>query len=82
MYPTRSASQTFDTASWSDDKLTILKTARGSVGPPHLVRKQVMWLEADGTLVIETTSISGGNPSITLRNYYKKAFLFAAQPPC
>ncbi len=79
MYPSRSASQIFDTALWSDGKLTILRTERGPVGPPHVVKKQVMWLMADGTLSVETVSMSGGNPSTTLRNYYKKASLTAVQ---
>jgi hypothetical protein len=61
----------FDTASWSEGKLTVLRTERLPSRPLHPVKKTVIWLEPDGTLVVETT-LGQAVASAPVRNYYKK----------
>jgi hypothetical protein len=71
----RSASRSFATASWSSGRLVIIQTWKGPAAPPHSTRKQLIWLEPDGALVVETTSnLSDPSTSpITVRNYYRKS---------
>lgn len=71
----RSASRSFDTASWSAGRLVIIQTWEGRAAPPHSTRKQLIWLEPDGALVVETTTnLSDPSTSpVTVRNYYRKS---------
>jgi hypothetical protein len=58
----RMMSQSFNTTSWSGSRLSIL-TVYWRDAP----MRQLMWLEPDGTLVVETTKAEKTN-----RNSYKK----------
>jgi hypothetical protein len=58
----RTQSYTFNTTSWSGPRLIIL-----TVSSRDASIKQSIWLEPDGTLVVETTKAGE-----TKRNFYKK----------
>jgi hypothetical protein len=66
--------QIFDTASWNGDKLVIARRWRPS--PPFSVHRQLaIWLDRDGTLVVETSEVTGrlnDPPNMLTKNRYRQ----------
>src|SRR5215204_2013206 len=54
IFSTGSHTQISDTSAWDGQKLIVTTTERG-YGPPHVSMKRTFWLDADGTLIIETS---------------------------
>jgi hypothetical protein len=69
----RSHSQILDTSIWDGQKLVITTTWRGNT-PAHVTRKRILWLDSDGTLLVETsTPPGGGGPWSSTQSRYRRA---------
>jgi hypothetical protein len=68
-----SHNQMFDTSAWVGQNLVVSTTWRGPVAPPRLIRKRTMWLDADGTLIVETSEpVAGTGVWSTTRSRYRR----------
>ena len=67
-----SHTQIADTSMWDGQKLVITTTWRGT-GVSYVSRKRVVWLESDGTLVVETsTPPERGGPRSSTQSRYRR----------
>jgi len=72
IYSSGSHAQTVDTSAWDGQKLVITTTWRGN-SPAHVSRKRTLWLDSDGTMIVETgTPSDGGRPWATARSRYRR----------
>jgi hypothetical protein len=72
IYSSGSHAQIVDTSVWDGQKLVITTTWRGN-SPAHVSRKLTMWLDSDGTLLVESSTPSeGGGPWSTVRSRYRR----------
>jgi hypothetical protein len=72
IYSSGSHAQIVDTSAWDGQKLVITTTWRGN-SPAHVSRKLTMWLDSDGTLLVESsTPPEGGGPWSTVRSRYRR----------
>ena len=67
-----SASRRWNTASWRDGQLVVVKHWHHPNGVTSMAAEQVMWIVSNGSLVVQTERKNGGGPSVRMRNYYRK----------
>jgi len=79
IYSGSSHAQIVDASAWDGQKLVIITTWRGNT-PAHVTRKRTIWLDADGTLIVETSTPPerGGGPWSTARNRYRRTTAYVA----
>ena len=74
------SSETFDTSSWEDSRLIVLRKWRSSTGLVSTVQRRVLSIAADGTLIVETEGVKNGASSGVTRAFYQKVSKSPSRP--